>query len=135
MKWMKERDALIAQTKAFVQSVAGRRPENANEPGRVELNATETARTEDAVLTERPAPVEWPVSFESAEKVERIVLPPLEAPARVLPQSDVRKEIQSRVAAFQAHQHRFHRERDAYFNSVLVKVRSAIENGTDTPAS
>jgi len=27
MTWMKERDALIAQTKAFVQSVAGGRPE------------------------------------------------------------------------------------------------------------
>jgi hypothetical protein len=39
-------------------------------------------------------------------------------------QSDIRKEIQSRVAAFQAHQHRFAREREAFFNSVLTKARS-----------
>jgi hypothetical protein len=56
-------------------------------------------------------------------------------PARALPQSDVRKEIQNRVAAFQAHQHRFHAEREAYFKSVLTKVRSAIENGTDAPSA
>jgi hypothetical protein len=59
----------------------------------------------------------------------------LVAPTRALPQNDVRKEIQSRVAAFQAHQHRFQREREDYFKSVLSKVRSAIENGPETPAT
>jgi hypothetical protein len=47
--------------------------------------------------------------------------------------SEVRREIQTRVAAFQAHQHRFHREREAYFNSVLTKVRSDIEKGPGAP--
>jgi hypothetical protein len=45
----------------------------------------------------------------------------------------VRKEIQSRVAAFQAHQHRFQREREAYFKSVLTKACSAIEGRSDAP--
>jgi hypothetical protein len=75
-----------------------------------------------------------PASDEPIEPAERADLPPPEMPAvLVLPQSDVRQEIQSRVAAFQAHQHRFHREREAYFKSVLTKARSEIENGPDAP--
>ncbi len=45
----------------------------------------------------------------------------------------MRKEIQSRVAAFRAHQHRFQREREAYFNSVLTQARSTIEGESDAP--
>jgi hypothetical protein len=136
MKWAKEREVLIAQTKAFVQSVTGRRPEIALEPTPLELNRTEPPRTEAPVFTTRPVQAEPPVLFEPIEKIERTHVPPLEAPpARVLPQSEVRKEIQNRVAAFQAHQHRFHREREAYFKSVLIKVRSAIENGPDAPSA
>ena len=136
MKWAKERDDLIAQTKAFVQSVTGRRPENSAESTSTELTRTEPARTEDPVFTVHPVPAQPSLLFEPIEKLERTTMPPLEAPpARVPPQSEVRKEIQNRVAAFQAHQHRFHREREAYFKSVLVKVRSAIENGPDAPSA
>ena len=137
MKWAKERDDLIAQTKAFVQSVTGRRPEIAAEPLPVE-----PVRTEDPVFAAYRAPVAQPATARSVliaaiEDVEQSdILPPLDAPpVRALPQSDVRKEIQNRVAAFQAHQHRFHREREAYFKSVLTKVRSAIENGPDAPSA
>ena len=136
MKWIKERDDLIAQTKAFVQSVTGRRPEVAAQPLPVE-----PLRTEYPVFTANPlstaAPSEPPVLFEPTEKGERTDLPPmLEVPAaRILPQSDVRNEIQNRVAAFQAHQHRFHREREAYFKSVLSKVRAAIESGPGAPSA
>lgn len=136
MKWAKERDVLIAQTKAFVQSVTGRRPDNTVEPAPVELNRTEPAQTEDTVFTAHPAPTQPPALLESVENVERTDVPLLKSPpARVLPQSEVRKEIQNRVAAFQAHQHRFHREREAYFKSALIKVRSAIENGPDAPSA
>jgi hypothetical protein len=80
--------------------------------------------------SERIAPIENFVSVEPVARLEKANdLPP--APA----QSDVRREIQTRIAAFQAHQHRFHREREAYFNSVLTKARSAIENGPDAPTS
>jgi hypothetical protein len=125
MNWTKERDALIAETKAFVQSVTGRRPQIAAEPLPVE-----PVLTENPVFTSHSAPV----LFEPIDKVEPTNVPTPEAPpARMIPQSDVRKEIQNRVAAFQAHQHRFHREREAYFKSVLTKVRAAIENGPDAP--
>ena len=133
MKWAKERDVLIAQTKAFVQSVTGRRPDNTVESTSVEMNRTELARTDYSGFTPRSVPAD---SFESIEKVEQTAIPVVEAPpVRVLPHSEVRREIQNRVAAFQAHQHRFHREREAYFKSVLIKVRSAIENGPDAPSA
>jgi len=136
MKWAKERDVLIAQTKAFVQSVTGRRLENTVESTSVELNRTEPARPEYSGFAPQSVPTEPSVSFETIEKVEQTAIPPLEAPpVRVLPHSEVRREIQNRVAAFQAHQHRFHREREAYFKSVLIKVRSAIENGSDAPSA
>jgi hypothetical protein len=133
MKWIKERDELIAQTKAFVQSVTGRRPEISAEPLPVEPAGTENPvfgnPVSAAAPSERAALFEPIKSFEPTEIVPVLEVPP----ARVLPQSDVRKEIQNRVAAFQAHQHRFHREREAYFKSVLTKVRAAIENGPDAP--
>ena len=138
MKWAKERDVLIAQTKAFVQSVTGRRPDNtvqatSVESTSVEMNRIEPVRTDYSGFTPRSVPAD---SFESIEKVEQTAVPVVEAPpVRVLPHSEVRREIQNRVAAFQAHQHRFHREREAYFKSVLIKVRSAIENGSDAPSA
>jgi hypothetical protein len=128
MKWIKERDLLIAQTKAFVQSVAGRRPHNAVQPISVELS-----RTENPAMAARPASAE---SSASIEPVERTDLSLPEIPTiPVLPRGDFRNEIQSRVAAFQAHQHRFHREREAYFKSVLTKARAEIENGPQTPSA
>jgi hypothetical protein len=136
MKWAKERDELIAQTKAFVQSVTGRKAETALEPNPLVPSRSELARAEYSGFTPRPVPAEPSVSFEPTEKPEQAHVPPLGAPsARVLPQSEVRIEIQNRVAAFQAHQHRFHREREAYFKSVLTKVRLAIENGRDAPSA
>jgi hypothetical protein len=151
MKWSKERDDLIAQTKAFVQSVTGRRPMVAPEQISVrQVSVSEVSVTQVSItpVSVSSAPIENPVAepvsnpvanavqienLAPAEPIERIEptsgLPP--APVR----SDVRKEIQTRIAAFQAHQHRFNRERDAYYNSVLAKARSDIENGPDTPAS
>ena len=47
--------------------------------------------------------------------------------------SDVRQEIRGRVAAFRAHQELFHRERDAYYNSVLTRVRAATGHASGAP--
>jgi hypothetical protein len=137
MKWSKERDDLIAQTKAFVQSVTGRRPQVAPEPVSVRPVQIENPFIDpvsNAAPVSNPVastiPIENLVPAEPIESIGRTSdLPP--APVR----SDVRKEIQTRVAAFQAHQHRFNRERDAYYNSVLAKARSDIKNGPDTPTS
>ncbi len=163
MKWQKERDDLIAQTKAFVQSVAGRTPKAVlgsvfNKPAPIE-DPFEDPFTVLAPVSPPPLPIDQvtasiPTSTEAkppevkpAEvKPAEIMatearladtmpieqeLPAAEAPAP----SDIRKEIQTRVAAFQAHQHRFHRERDAYFNSVLTKARSTLKDGPDVPSS
>jgi hypothetical protein len=141
MKWSKERDDLIAQTKAFVQSVTGRRPLVAPEQisiGQVSIGpvSVRSAPIENPVAEPVSNPVANAVQIENivpAEPIERVKQSSDLPPAPV--QSEVRKEIQTRIAAFQAHQHRFNRERDAYYNSVLAKARSDIENGPDVPTS
>jgi hypothetical protein len=111
MKWTKERDLLIAQTMAFVQSITGKKPE------------TETRAEARIEFT----PVD---EIEKAERPVEIVPVPRPSP---LPRSEIREEIQGRVAAFRAHQQLFHRERDAYFNSVLTKVRTSIGSQPKAP--
>jgi hypothetical protein len=128
MKWITERDLLIAQTKAFVQSVTGRRPEFAAQP-----ISAEPARSEHPTIAAHPAPAEPSASFEPVAQADRS--PPGISTVLVLPHSDVRQEIQSRIAAFQVHQHRFHRDREAYFKSVLTRARSEIGNGPDAPSA
>jgi hypothetical protein len=151
MKWSKERDDLIAQTKAFVQSVTGRRPLAAPEPasiGQFSVREVSIGPVSVSEVSVRSTPIENPVAgpvsnpVANAVQIENLVpAEPIEGakqssdlpPAPV--QSEVRKEIQTRIAAFQAHQHRFNRERDAYYNAVLAKARSEIENGPDAPTS
>jgi hypothetical protein len=105
MKWVKERDLLIAQTMAFVQSVTGKKPEA-------------DAQVESAYSAAKFEQIE--ASVEAAE-------PPQKPPVA---RSAIREEVEGRVAAFRAHQRRFDRERDSHFNSVLMGIRAAI---TDPP--
>jgi hypothetical protein len=134
MTWSKMRDDLIAQTRAFVQSVNGGKQQLAPQPAPVRAVPIEDPF---AGLVSEPvantAPSETSVATEPIERTEQTddLPPPAPSPRPAL--SEVRREIQARVAAFQAHQHRFHREREAYFNSVLNKVRSDIEKGPDAP--
>jgi hypothetical protein len=144
MKWQKERDDLIAQTKAFVQSVTGRTPQAVLSPvfgGAAPIENPSVAPVPPP-LSPPPLPIEPVVTTDTrpaetaafeTKSIETNSIEQDSPPARTPTPGDVRKEIQSRVAAFQAHQHRFHRERDAYFNSVLTKARSAIKDGPDTP--
>jgi hypothetical protein len=103
MNWVKERDLLVAQTMTFVQSITGKKPE-------AETRAE--ARVEFAPVDE----------IERVDRPVEIVRPKRPSP---VPRSGLREEIQGRVAAFRAHQQLFDRERDAYFNSVLNKVRAS----------
>ena len=109
MKWVKDRDLLIAQTMAFVQSVTGKKPEAEVrvEPGPVDR-------------LEPPQP-----SIASAETPRR----------SALTRSELREEVEGRVAAFRAHQQRFDRERDKHFSSVLGGIRAAIADRTKAPPS
>jgi hypothetical protein len=135
MTWSKMRDDLIAQTKAFVQSVNGGKQQLTPQPAPVRAVPIEDAFAElvsDPVAN--TAPSETSVAAEPIERAKQADdLPPPAPGPRPPTLSEVRREIQTRVAAFQAHQHRFHREREAYFNAVLTKVRSDIEKGPDAP--
>ena len=104
MSWKKERDLLIAQTMAFVQSVAGK--------------ATD-AKVMDASGRVGPVPPDKPV--ELVRPVETIPVVRV-SPARY---SELREEVRGRVAAFRAHQELFLRDRDEYCDSILAKVRAA----------
>jgi len=113
MKWARERDLLIAQTMAFVQSIAGRKPEaSAGAEARIEF-----------------------VAVDEIEKAERpVVVVPVASP-RPVPRSELREEMEGRVASFRAHQQLFDRERDKYFNSVLTKLRASTGGQPDAPGS
>jgi len=107
MKLKTDRDLLIAQTLAFVQSVTA--------------EATEDESRLDPFPTDEPVKAEPPARTVA-------VAPPASAP-----NTDVREEIRRRVAAFRAHQELFKRDRDEYFKSVLAKARSAAERNSGAP--
>ncbi len=117
MKWTRERDLLIAQTMTFVQSITGKKPEaEASAEARIEL-----------------APID---RIESAERPIEIVHEAVPAARpQPAPRGGLREEIQGRVAAFRAHQQLFDRERDAYFNKVLTKVRASIGSSPKAPGA
>ena len=100
MMWVEERDLLIAQTMTFVQSIAGKRPDG---EARIDFTPVDqiarVPRPVEIVQAARPMPI---------------------------PRGGFREEIESRVAAFRAHQQLFIRERDAYCKAVLTKVRASM---------
>jgi hypothetical protein len=116
MKWIRERDALIAQTMAFVQSVTGRTdvhpPEGETSALTVDITTIETTVVRE--VAEVPA---------TAKEPFRLPVPP----AR--PASDFRHEMQARIASFRKHQERFEREREEYCAATLTRLRAAIRDG------
>ena len=132
MKWIRERDALIAQTMAFVQSVTGKKDElHPSEPSPAAFEAFEVTTeivtiqaVTVAVEAEPPPPA-----------------PPPPEPPRPLPvppprmASDFRTEMQARIANFRKHQERFEREREEYCAATMSKLRAAIRDvGRPPPA-
>ena len=130
MEWVKERDLLIAQTLAFVQSVndrkVGARRLDAKRwaESRIEAAPVDATKQIDAIkpidaikIAEQP-PANIPFSVPAA----RLNIPA----ARPTVSGDVRAEIQNRVASFRAHQQRFHRERDEYCSATLAKMRVLV---------
>jgi hypothetical protein len=113
MKWMRERDLLIAQTMAFVQSVTGRKPE-AEVFVRADLTAVIPTRLPD-------------VEAMLAEKVVAPELPQATPAARPASRSEYQSDIQARVERFRAHQARFNRERDAYCDATVAKMQATLD--------
>ena len=146
MKWMRERDLLIAQTMAFVQSVSGKAPEaermvaTSHAVHAIETSETTVAATplaQIAALLAKPIPAPPVLEIPAAP-------PPAPAPAPVempreisrptpLPRVDLRgdfqSEIRARVANFRAQQERFTREREAYCAATMAKVHAALRDG------
>ena len=118
MKWMRERDLLIAQTMAFVQSVKGRMPE-ADVFARTDLPSVTPTRLPDveAMLAEGISPAEAP------KPVPLAPMPPLRTTGR----SQYQSEIQARVEKFRAHQAKFNRERDAYCDATVAKMQATLD--------
>src|ERR1700692_2500800 len=92
MTWVKERDALIAQTLAFVQSVTGKKPEAERSVEAIKGAAINKGE-EKQTIEHKIKAAEPPNSIEVS---------------RVNVSIDFRTEMQARVANFRAHQERFH---------------------------
>ena len=119
MKWMRERDHLIAQTMAFVQSVTGKRPEAEKPP---------------AAAPNRPAAPAMPdIEAMLAETIASAMLPKPTQISRPALRSEYQNEIQARVASFRAHQQRFLREREAYCSATMAKVKASLGNDAPPP--
>jgi hypothetical protein len=99
--WMRERDQLIEQTRAFVEGVAATRPAaSVRAPARAEPGRAEPPKASE------PAPP--------------IVLPAMPALA---PGASERAEIELRVAKFKAQQQKFQRAREADYAEIFSKTR------------
>lgn len=113
MRWMRQRDALIAQTRAFVQLVTGRREKADESPPRL--------------VPEQPRPDAGPAETETA------VQPENSSPAKPsIVASELKAELEARIADFRAHQERFNREREQYFSDTLARLRANIKNAPPT---
>ena len=123
MEWVKERDLLIAQTMAFVQSV------NDRKLGARRLDAKRWAESRiEAAPIDATKPIDAIKPIEAIKIVEQ---PPANIPfnvpaARPSVSGEMRAEMQNRVASFRAHQQRFHRERDEYCSATLAKMRVLV---------
>ena len=157
MKWMKERDLLIAQTMAFVQSVTGKTPEaektvsasvsllsvEAYESTRPATALSDAALYDKALsdiaslLAETPPAAQAPTTAQ-APTLEVFVETPRAIPspvpiARPDLREDFQSEIRARIASFRAHQERFNREREAYCTATMAKVHAALKQGELSP--
>ena len=102
--WMRERDQLIEQTRAFVEGIAAARPAVDAEAAPVQLQPARAA--------EAPRPIS---------------LPAMAIPA---PVASERAEIERRVAKFKAQQQKFQREREASYHAIFSKTRAGEGNAT-----
>lgn len=127
MKWIRERDALIAQTLAFVQSVAGKKDD---------FRQPDTAAAAPVLAAGIVSVQAMTVAFEQAQAD---ALPQIAPQTQAIPAppprtgSDFRSEMQTRIANFKKHQERFEREREEYCAATLTKLRAAIRDAAAPP--
>lgn len=124
MSWIRERDALIAQTLAFVESVTGKSNDlRQPEPAVATFAATTELVTARAIPVEPQRPPAFPPHDTKIPQPE--VLPRING--------DFRTEMQARIANFRKHQERFEREREEYCATTLTRLRAAIREPASRP--
>jgi len=126
MEWVKERDLLIAQTLAFVQSVNARKADIKRSDTKLDLKSRIAAAPIAVIkIVEPPDSIPAPLTQAPWTQAPRTQAPQAQAPRTVV-SGDLRTEMQARVANFRAHQERFSREREEYFSATLAKARAGI---------
>lgn len=128
MKWMSERDSLIAQTLAFVQSVTGTK-KDAVKPSPVIAEPKVVAEPKADAVTPKIAVV--PDEDAPRERTESVQ--PQDGVSRPIVSSELQNELRARIASFRAHQERFNREREEYFSATLARLRAALRDGSPLP--
>jgi hypothetical protein len=129
MEWVRERELLIAQTLAFVQSVSDRERDDKLRDAR-KLDAWKLGAWKPGAEPDRRPRIES-APVDAIKFVEPPASTPFNIPTpRPTVSGEARAEIQNRVASFRAHQQRFHREREAYCRATIARMRVAI--GTDS---
>ena len=133
MKWMKERDLLIAQTMAFVQSVTGKKPD----ADKLFAKSAALAAPEAVTAVDTPVSSASPAAY--IPNIEALLGDTTAEPLRPaqIARSDIKQDFQSeiraRVANFRANQERFSREREAYCSTTMAKVHASLREHAQPP--
>jgi LmbE family N-acetylglucosaminyl deacetylase len=127
MDWKQERDALLAQTHAFVQSVTAKIAEAPkSDPQKSEARLPAVTPYPPPVRAE-PEPAATCLEATPNEPVRALEPPaPFGPPPLTDLHSDEQDEIRARIASFRAHQERFNRERAEYFSATIARLRAAL---------
>jgi hypothetical protein len=149
MMWKRERDLLIAQTLAFVQSVAVKKGDAKADAGNADAGIVRPdieAALIDAIRITAPPDTSQAFNNLQASKtlqaprnpqVSNLQVSNLQASnpqvSRVPVPGEFRAEMQARLANFRKHQERFHRDRDEYYSTTLARLRAAIGNDSAQP--
>jgi predicted transcriptional regulator len=123
MDWKRERDLLVAQTLAFVQSVTGSKSGLEPDAEAAPIGAVDIEAIAAAIKTVEP-PRGAQISGVQVSDVQ------VSGVSQKMVPSEFQTEIQNRIASFRAHQERFNRERAEYFGTTLSKIRAAIEDAS-----
>jgi hypothetical protein len=124
MDWKKERDELIAQTLAFVQSVSAQLPDAAQ----WRLTKPELPPVSPPAACLQPE-ISAPLPVQAAEPpVRSNAAGPSAMPSTPLAQPSIHSEVEQRIASFRAHQERFNRERAEYFSATIARLRATLQD-------
>ena len=141
MKWMRERDLLIAQTMAFVQSVTGKKPEAETAvAASVTVTSFETSGTVHTAASTPDIEALMAEALDLPKEASRETRTEAPRGAQTIARADLRSgfqseisEIKARVANFRAHQQRFNQEREAYCSATMAKVHATLRDMPGSP--